>query len=187
MDLLQFKEQYSNLLRDKISSELQVLKEYKLNGVEPFKYGTVQKRIDNTEEMIKKLDNLENIKFGNMDFWGYSNSSDKLLVSILTSNIKLYRESISFDTFAKIIENAKKYGFTKFIIKNDNLVDFYRVENETNVVFNIDNIDVNVSDININQKYQDSLPNASSYYKIQHTRNGASNSYWNIGGVRVYD
>jgi hypothetical protein len=122
-----------------------------------------------------------------MDFWGTSTRIDKLIVSIITNDIKLYRESIRFDTFETIVRDATRFNYTEFIIEKDTLVDFNRVENPDKVQYVVDGEFIEINTKNVHQSYQDSLPEGRSYYKSQHTRGGANMGYWNIGGVRVYD
>lgn len=177
MNLIEFKTQYRDILKIKLENRLNKLKESNAKSY----------RIEDIEEQLGRLNDIENIKFGNMDFWGTSTSSDKLIVSIITNNIKLYKESIRFETVETIMRDIIKLNYTKFIIENDTLADFYRVENSNKAQYVVDGMDIIINVDNIHKSYQDSLPKGISYYKSQHTRSGANMGYWDIGGTRVYD
>lgn len=178
MDLIAFKNQYRNILKNKLETRLKKL--YESNGR--------LYNINDVKEQLSRLNDITNIKFGSMDFWGTSTSSDKLIVAIITSNIKLYRESTAFDTIKTILQNANSFGYTKFIIENDTLIDFYRETNPDKLIFVVDGVDIKIDETDIHKKYQDSLPErTASYYTPRYTRRGASMGHWNIGGVRVYD
>lgn len=177
MNLVDFKTQYRDILKIKLENRLNKLKESNAKSY----------RIEDIEEQLGRLNDIENIKFGNMDFWGTSTSSDKLIVSIITNNIKLYKESIRFEKVETIMRDIKMFNYTKFIIENDALVDFYRVENSNKAQYAVDSTDIIINVDNIHKSYQDSLPIGISYYKSKHTRSGANMGYWNIGGTRVYD
>lgn len=186
MKLENFRQQYRDILINKQKEKFKRLNYYLLSGENPYKFGTVQSRIDDVTTNIKKLQ-TNDFEFNGFEFFGISSHSDKLIISIITNDINLYREATRFDNYEKIITSAIKFGYNKYIIVDDRLVDFYRC-NDLIVSYSNNDVEIDVSKDTMWTKYQESLPTSrTSYYKSQHTRNGANMSYWNIGGVRVYD
>lgn len=174
MNLEEFKTQYRHILRTKLENRL--------------KQSSSQYHIQDLKEQLNKLNCLDNIKFDGMDFWLTSSRPDKLIVSIITNNIKLYRESLQFDTFDQIISDAKMYNYNIFIIEDDKLIDFTRVENPDKVYYTIDGKCIEINEDVIKEKYKNTLPKrTNSYYTTRYTRSGSNMGHWNIGGVNVYD
>lgn len=184
-----FKEEYSLILQKKISDELSYYLECKNNNVNPFKYGTIDGRIEDMQSMLGKAKNMDNINFERMDFWGFSKSGDKEIVALITNyNFAKAWQFTSEETFKS---DCKRFGYTKFIIENNTLIDFIRLEENTDdvIVCVVDEVDVNILKLynDEHKRRRDELTRTPSNYVSQHTRNGANMSYWNIGGVRVYD
>lgn len=186
-----FKEEYSLILQRKISDKLSYYLECKNNNINPFKHGSVNGRIEDMESMLDKAKNIENINFERMDFWGISKSGDKEIVSLVTNDRCNFAKAWQFTSEKTFKSDCKRFGYTKFIIEDNTLIDFVRLEenNDDDIVCVVDGVNVGILKLydDEHNRRREELTKTPSNYVSRHTRGGANMSYWNIGGVRVYD